>query len=224
MDGGGVEATTTAAWMEKHREMYERATRHPFTVSIRDGAVDLSAFKRWLSQDYIFVREFVSFIASILFKCCKQGDGSDMEIILGGVASISDELSWFKNEATKWGVDLANVSPLESNLEYCRFLQSFTEQEISYALAVTTFWIIETVYQDSFGFCIEEGNKTPPELLGTCQRWGSPEFKQYCESLQRIVDRCLANAPADAVKSAEEGFTRVLELEIGFWEMSSSQS
>ncbi|GJN08089.1 hypothetical protein PR202_ga25977 [Eleusine coracana subsp. coracana] len=116
MDGGGVEATTTAAWMEKHREMYERATRHPFTVSIRDGAVDLSAFKRWL---------------------------------------------------------------------------------------------------DSFGFCIEEGNKTPPELLGTCQRWGSPEFKQYCESLQRIVDRCLANAPADAVKSAEEAFTRVLELEIG---------
>ena len=105
-----------------------------------------------------------------------------------------------------------------------RFLRSFTEPEVIYAVAVTTFWIIETVYQDSFGFCIEEGNKTPPELLGTCQRWGSAEFKQYCQSLQRIADRSLANAPADAVKSAEEAFIRVLELEIGFWEMSSSQS
>ena len=28
--------------------MYERATRHPFTVSIRDGTIDLSTFKRWL--------------------------------------------------------------------------------------------------------------------------------------------------------------------------------
>jgi len=48
MDGGGVDTGTTVAWMEKHRQMYERATRHPFTVSIRDGTVDMSAFKRWL--------------------------------------------------------------------------------------------------------------------------------------------------------------------------------
>jgi hypothetical protein len=48
MDGNGDEAAMTAAWMEKHRQMYQRATRHPFTVSIRDGTVDLSAFKRWM--------------------------------------------------------------------------------------------------------------------------------------------------------------------------------
>ncbi|XBH85397.1 hypothetical protein VPH35_073321 [Triticum aestivum] len=47
-----------------------------------------------------------------------------------------------------------------------RFLQSLDDPEISYSVAITTFWIIETVYQDSFAFCIEEGNKTPAELLG----------------------------------------------------------
>ena len=73
------------------------------------------------SQDYLFVREFVAFEASVLLKCCKQ-DSSDMEIILGGVASLSDELSWFKNEAAKWGIDLASVSPLKSNTEYHRFI------------------------------------------------------------------------------------------------------
>ena len=73
------------------------------------------------SQDYLFVREFVAFEASVLLKCCKQ-DSSDMEIILGGVASLSDELSWFKNEAAKWGIDLASVSPLKSNMEYHRFI------------------------------------------------------------------------------------------------------
>jgi thiaminase len=73
------------------------------------------------SQDYLFVREFVAFVASVLLKCCKQ-DSSDMEIILGGVASLNDELSWFKNEAAKWGIDLASVSPLQSNMEYHRFI------------------------------------------------------------------------------------------------------
>ncbi|KAF7042381.1 hypothetical protein CFC21_052011 [Triticum aestivum] len=221
MEGDGG---TAAAWMATHRGMYERATRHPFTVSIRDGSVDLAAFKRWLGQDYMFVREFVAFLASVLLKCCKESDSSDMETILGGLASLSDELSWFKKEAAKWSVDLAGISPLSSNMEYCRFLQSLDDPEISYTVAITTFWIIETVYQDSFAFCIEEGNKTPAELLGTCQRWGSPEFKQYCQSLQRIADRCLANAPPDVVKSAEEAFLRVLKLEIGFWDMSSSLS
>jgi formylaminopyrimidine deformylase / aminopyrimidine aminohydrolase len=48
MDGDGDEAAMTAAWMEKHRQMYQRTTRHPFTVSIRDGTIDLFAFKRWL--------------------------------------------------------------------------------------------------------------------------------------------------------------------------------
>lgn len=67
------------------------------------------------------MREFVAFIASVLLKCCKQEDSSDMEIILGGVASISDEISWFKDEASRWGVDLASVSPLNANLEYHRF-------------------------------------------------------------------------------------------------------
>jgi formylaminopyrimidine deformylase / aminopyrimidine aminohydrolase len=50
MDGDGVEAATPVAWVEKNRQMYERATRHPFTVSIRDGTVDMSAFKRCLGQ------------------------------------------------------------------------------------------------------------------------------------------------------------------------------
>ncbi|KAF7049259.1 LOW QUALITY PROTEIN: hypothetical protein CFC21_057827 [Triticum aestivum] len=222
MEGDGG---TAAAWMATHRGMYERATRHPFTVSIRDGSVDLAAFKRWLGQDYMFVREFVAFLASVLLKCCKESDSSDMETILGGLASLSDELSWFKKEAAKWSVDLAGISPLSSTPSVPKFLQSLDDPEISYSVAITTFWIIETVYQDSFAFCIEEGNKTPAEL-GTCQRWGSPEFKQYCQSLQRIADRCLANAPHDVVvvKRAEEAFLGVLELEIGFWDMSSSQS
>ncbi|KAL5219232.1 hypothetical protein ABZP36_019916 [Zizania latifolia] len=192
---------------------------------LMDGPNKLTTFACHIQgQDYMFVKEFAAFLASVLLKCCRQSEGSDMEIILGGLASLSDELSWFKKEADKWSVDLAEVSPLKSNTAYCRFLQSFSEPEISYTVAITTFWIIETVYRDSFAFCIEEGNKTPPELLGTCQRWGSPEFKQYCQSLQIIADRCLAEAPADVVRSAEEAFLRVLELEIGFWEMSSSQT
>lgn len=35
-------------WLRKHRLIYVGATRHPLILSIRDGTVDISAFKTWL--------------------------------------------------------------------------------------------------------------------------------------------------------------------------------
>ena len=73
-------------------------------------------------QDYIFVRSLVPFVASTLVKCWKEcgGDGSDMEVILGGMASLNDELNWFKKEASKFHVSLTSVVPQNANVKYCR--------------------------------------------------------------------------------------------------------
>ncbi|KAJ6847243.1 putative bifunctional TENA2 protein [Iris pallida] len=226
--GGNGDAngkSTTATWTNLHRPIYERATRHPFILAIREGTVDIPAFKRWLGQDYIFVRDFVPFLASVLLKACKQSDDpSDMEVILGGLASLSDELSWFKSEASKWDVHLYTTAPQKANLEYCRFLQSLASPEVSYIVAVTAFWAIETVYQESFALCLESGSETPAELIDTCRRWGNAGFGQYCQSIQGIADRCLEKAPSDEVKKAEEAFLSVLSYEINFWNMSCGES
>ena len=41
------------------------------------------------AQDYLFLRAFVPFVASVLVKDWKQSDDSaDMEVILGGMASL----------------------------------------------------------------------------------------------------------------------------------------
>jgi major membrane immunogen (membrane-anchored lipoprotein) len=91
-------------------------------ITVHDGKIYICLCAIFQGQDYLFVREFVAFLASVLLKCCKQSDSSDMEIILGGLSSLSDELSWFKTEAAKWSVDLAGISPLSSNMEYCRLV------------------------------------------------------------------------------------------------------
>lgn len=106
----------------------------------------------------------------------------------------------------------------------CRFLQSLTAPEVSYPIAVSAFWAIEKVYQESFSVCLESGSKTPAELMETCQRWGNADFGRYCDAIQRISDRCLAKAPSDEVAKAEEVFLSVLSHEINFWNMSSRKS
>ncbi|XP_071698659.1 probable bifunctional TENA-E protein [Rutidosis leptorrhynchoides] len=211
----------TEAWLRKYRFIYEGATRHPFILGIRDGSVDFSSFKRWLGQDYIFVRSFVPFVASTLMKSCKEsGNELDMEVILGGMASLNDEINWFKKEASKFHVSLTSVIPQNANIKYCRFLESLMSPEIEYAVAISVFWAIEAVYQESFAHCLEEGGKIPQELQETCERWGNEGFGAYCKSLRDIADRCLNNASPEVISKAEVSFLSVLEHEVEFWNMS----
>ena len=92
--------------------------------------------------------------------------------------------------------------------------------EVDYTVAITAFWAIEAVYQESFAFCLEDGSRTSPELRETCQRWGNDGFGQYCSSLQNIANRHLGKAPLDVVAKAEVVLLKVLELEVRFWNMS----
>lgn len=212
-------------WLKKHSVAYSGATRHPFIHSIRHGTVDLSSFKRWLGQDYVFVRASVPFVASVLLKAWKESDdSSDVEVILGGVAAFNDELAWFKKEASKWDVSLSDVVPLDANLRYCSFLESLMSSDIEYTVAITAFWASETVYQDSFAHCLEDNSNTPEELRETCERWGNDGFGQYCLSLREIANRRLEKAPADVVSKAEVVFVRVLEHEVEFWNMSHAET
>ncbi|KAM4116552.1 hypothetical protein ACB094_02G059400 [Castanea mollissima] len=208
-------------WMRKHRLIYSGATKHPFILSIRDGTVDLEAFKTWLGQDYIFVRAFAPFVASVLIKAWKESDdSSDMEVILSGMASLNDEIAWFKSEAAKWSVQLSEVVPQKANQDYCRFLESLMSPDVEYTVAITAFWAIEAVYQASFALCLEDGSKTPAELTETCRRWGNDGFGQYCNSLQKIANRRLGKTPDDVLTKAEVTLLRVLEHEVEFWNMS----
>lgn len=104
---------------------------------------------------------------------------------------------------------------------YCdRLLESLMSPDAEYTVAITAFWAIETVYQESFAHCIEEGSKTPPELKETCVRWGNEAFGKYCQSLQNIANRCLQKASDEELKKAEVMLLSVLEHEVEFWNMS----
>uniref|UniRef100_A0A803PVG8 Thiaminase-2/PQQC domain-containing protein n=1 Tax=Cannabis sativa TaxID=3483 RepID=A0A803PVG8_CANSA len=84
-------------------------------------------------HDYIFVRAFVPFVASLIVKAWKESDDrSDMKVRLGGMAPMNDEREWFKKEAFKWGVQLFHpLLPHKPNQE---ILQVQVADEMSVAV------------------------------------------------------------------------------------------
>lgn len=221
MSGISEKSSFTTDWLHHNRELYAAATNHTFIASIRDGSIDVSKFKHWMEQDYHFVREFVRFVASVLLKVPQNAPEHDVDVILGGITALEGEIAWFRKEANFWQVFLEKVTLLEPNKDYCNFLKELEKEETPYAVAVTAFWLIELVYNASFMSCLEEGSKTPFELLSTVKRWGSPEFREYTLSLQKLADKALDNASEAEQKQAKEACVSILELEIKFWDMAS---
>lgn len=93
------------------------------------GHAKLKILEQMQGQDYVFVRAFVPFVASVLIKAWRESDDrSDVEVILSGMAALNDEIEWFKIEASKWDVQLNNIVTHKTTEKYCRynFLWYFT--------------------------------------------------------------------------------------------------
>ncbi|XP_049380302.1 probable bifunctional TENA-E protein [Solanum stenotomum] len=219
----GKQLTQIEKWLRKHKLEYSAATRHPFIYSIHDGSIDFSCYKKWLEREYLFVKTaLVPFAASVLLKAWKESiNNSDVEVILGGLAYLNDEISWLKQEASKWHISLASVvlddKPL---LDYFRFFEPLTSPDVKYTEAITILWAVESVYYNGFGHCLEEGNTTPNEMKDGCKIWSNDNFKQYCQSLENIANRTLEEALDEELSMTEVLILEFLENIVRFWNMN----
>eukprot|EP00246_Nothoceros_aenigmaticus_P005135 TRINITY_DN16997_c0_g1_i1.p1 TRINITY_DN16997_c0_g1~~TRINITY_DN16997_c0_g1_i1.p1 ORF type:complete len:223 (-),score=31.86 TRINITY_DN16997_c0_g1_i1:264-932(-) len=215
-------SSLTSELLHSHGDLYKFATHHPFILSIRDGTVNSRSFQCWLGQDYLFVRAFVRFAASVLLKC--PDDKEHLDTILGGLAALSKELEWFREEAAKWDVDLDSLRVRSSTQEYIELLEELTDQDTEYAVAVAALWCIEAVYSDSFQACLEPGSQVSSELLPVCQRWGSEEFKSYVNTIRHLADTALESERPHVKKKARLFFVQILTQEVSFWNMAVDET
>jgi thiaminase len=81
------------------------------------------------TQEYIFVREFVRFLASVLLKASKDSGNEDINLIVGNLVSLDQELSWFRKEASNWKVDLLNSNLQKASKDYCKYCFPFLDRK-----------------------------------------------------------------------------------------------
>ncbi|KAJ0093447.1 hypothetical protein Patl1_24909 [Pistacia atlantica] len=142
--------------------------------------------------------EFAPFVASVLVKAWKESDDSygDTEVILGGLASLNDEVEWFKREASKWGVQLSNIAPQKANENYCRFLEYLMSPEE----------LRET--------CQRWGNDGFGQYCLSLKKIANRRLEKASEDAR----------PKEVLNKAEVALIRVMEHEVEFWNMSRGGS
>lgn len=194
---------------------WEPAISHQFLDDVRSGLIKPAQFNCWLAQDRLFVQQFTRFAGSLL----RVSPLNSQDLILGGLGALKDELTWFDAKANERGVDLRsadNATMQPACKVYCEWMQNL--HDASPVVQATAFWSIELVYNSAWRNIAAACADGPYREFTT--RWGSDDFTEYVRGLAAMADALLASASEDEVAAATAAVKRVLELEVGFWDMA----
>jgi thiaminase/transcriptional activator TenA len=195
--------------LARHPELWRRATRHPFLDGVRDGSLPEEAFRRWLVQDYHFVRGLLPAQAYVLAASPRP----DQRVLASGLAGLAEELDWFEQHARSRGLSL-EVALHPTCRAYVDFLQGL--RELPYAAQITALWACERAYLDAW----TSASPGAPAYREFVEHWTQPGFAEYVAGLEACARRALGSASASERATAEEAFCRVADYEAAFWEMT----
>lgn len=97
-------------------------THHPFLEQLANGTLPEVCFKRFLTQDYLFLIHFSRAYALLAAKSVRLNDIKDA---LAGLKSITEEMPLHVGYCAKWGIsekDLENEIETTQTIAYTRFV------------------------------------------------------------------------------------------------------
>ena len=191
----------TSALLRDHMGAWERATRHPFLLGVRDGALAPGAFDTWLAQDHRYVGDLLRFQARLLARAPRPAQA----VLAGGAFALVEELAWFEELAGRRGLDLA-APRRPATVAYGELLRRLDSADVPTAL--TALWAIERVYLDAWTAAAPGA----PGYAEFVSHWTTPGFAEYVDALAAAAD-ALGGRHDDVV-------LEVLDAEVAFWDMA----
>lgn len=189
--------------------LWSAATSHRFLAEVKDGALPVPAFQRWLVQDYHFVQGLVRAQARVTAAAPR----ADWDVLAGGVVSLVRELGWFEEQAVEQAIALdAPVHPICQ--AYCDFLLALTYAP--YAAQITGIWAVERSYLEAWRSARPGG----APFRRFVEHWTSPEFERYVLRLEQAAGVALSGASSAGRLAAVDAFRRVAGHEAEFWRLA----
>src|SRR5882724_6888627 len=89
-------------------QLYDECCDGPFITALADGSLPADAFRNYLSQDVLFIRDFLAATAEAIKGCVAQPDlvSGLAELLVGGIG----ELESVERDAIAYGVDLNSLT------------------------------------------------------------------------------------------------------------------
>jgi formylaminopyrimidine deformylase / aminopyrimidine aminohydrolase len=187
---------------------------HPFLRQTADGTLPAGRFETWLRQDYIFVRDDLGFVGSLIARAPLH-----LRRMLGEfIPALHHELDLFESMAKELGVNLDDIEASPVCHAYNMFLLA-TVHTRSFTESFTVLYASEKAYFDSWSQVKKlQTQKSPYQRF--IDHWSSDAFAAWVQQLAQALDELAAGCGTDERKRMEGFFRLTLRYEYLFWDMA----
>ncbi|KAF8156002.1 heme oxygenase-like protein [Crassisporium funariophilum] len=216
---------------------YVAATQHTFLDQAGKGTLPLPRLALWLSQDRIYAAHaYPRFIGSLITRIPfqdtdaiagprEQRNQDILRVLVKCLDNIVREIDFFRDVAEKDGLDMEGWVERKGTRDYTAEMARIAAGGDSFMDGLIFLWAMERVYFDAWSYVKQlqsalqkSGNDDSDHAVPRfAENWSSPEFEAFVKELADLVDSLGISPGTREWARAEEIWTRVVELEVGFW-------
>lgn len=199
--------TRSEALLAGQAAVWPALAEHPFVLATADGTLPEAAFDRWLLEDHAFVVEFRRFLAGVLTLA---PDEASRDVLAGGIAALTPELTLFREELARRGLDPAAHTPSLGCASYTGFMLASLHD--GYEVASAVLYGVEKAYLDAWTTVRERAAAAGSRYREFIDNWAAEPFAAYVADLGTLLG---GDHPTEAQRVA---FGRVAAFEVQFWD------
>jgi thiaminase (transcriptional activator TenA) len=201
------------------RPIWDAQLEHPFVTGIGDGTLEEERFKRWVVQDYGYLREFARVFAWAAAKADRLEAMGWYAAVLN--LTLNTEMELHRKYAARFGItpDELEAAPMwPTNRAYTDFLvRTAADGDMADLLAA--------LLPCAWGY-VDIGRalaaRTPPEdqrYADWIEQYSSDEFMEAAQWLKEELGRVAADAGPRKRERLRELFVLSSLYEYRFWDM-----
>jgi len=201
------------------RPIWEAQLRHPFVKGIGDGSLDEERFKRWVLQDYLYLKEFARVFAWAVAKSSRLDSMGWYAAVLN--LTLNTEMGLHRQYAARFGLtpnDLERAPMRPTTRAYTDFL-------VRTAADGDMADLVAALLPCAWGYVhlAQEMSKTkPPEdqrYADWIAQYASDEFAEAAAWLRGEMNWLAGALPPEKKNKLIELFVLSSMYEYQFWEM-----
>lgn len=193
--------------------LWEKMLGHPFLSAVADGSIADETFKAWVVQDYLFIREALSFLSILHAKAPHHLRPTLGQTIVG----IHQELDLFRKQAEAHGISFEGATMSFVCQAYAHFLKA-TAYERSFEEVFTVIYGTEKTYLDCW-LRVKQEQAAPSRWQAFIDNWTSEAFQGFVTWLATTLDEIAAHKSPHDLEAMRDLFLMTVRYEYMFWEM-----
>lgn len=204
---------------EAVRPIWEAQLEHPFVQGIGDGTLDEERFKRWVRQDYLYLKEFARIFAWAVAKTERLES-------MGWYASVLDltlntEMGLHRSYAERFGI---TAEELETERMWPT-TRAYTDFLVRTAADGDMADLVAALLPCAWGYVFvaqrlaAKARPTDQRYADWIAQYASKEFAEATDWLKAEMNRLAEGATAEKRRRLTELFALSSRYEWAFWEM-----